>query len=456
MKYPDSSRSFSGQQDSSGVPPQKSRGVTLWPGILVAFVVAGILVAPALAGTKYMAGNPELNAHISGTNEFSPGDDINLAIVIENTGLNQFKMIQSGIIDRTDQSNTAKQLTAALSSGDAPLTVKADPQVLGDLAASSSGTATYRIKIDKDAAAGVYQLPLVLNYTYMYQVEQGGTEVLEYRYKSVNETQSIPIRIKPEVQIDVTNVSAQDLNAANEGYVSFTVKNTGYENGTNAAVRIARNDASPVVPSEGSMYIGNFPVGATADCRFRVAVSSDAQAKTYPLNVYVNYKNSEGDVVNSKTETIGVPVGSKVAYTATSVKTTIPSGAKSVIVVQYQNTGGATAYNAQARISAVDPFTSNDDTAFLGTMAPGDVKQASFDVSVDAGATAKSYGLDSEVIYRDVLNNQVTTDPMKVTVTVTPAKSLVDVLGMPGIAAIVIVVLAALGYVVYTRKFKPQ
>jgi hypothetical protein len=41
-------------------------------------------------------------------------------------------------------------------------------------------------------------------------------------------------------------------------------------------------------------------------------------------------------------------------------------------------------------------------------------------------------------------------------VTVTPAKSIVDVLGMPGIAAIVIVVLAALGYFVYTRRFKPQ
>jgi len=42
------------------------------------------------------------------------------------------------------------------------------------------------------------------------------------------------------------------------------------------------------------------------------SVSSDAQAKTYPLDVYVNYKNSEGDIVDSKTETIGVPVGSKV------------------------------------------------------------------------------------------------------------------------------------------------
>jgi len=63
-----------------------------------------------------------------------------------------------------------------------------------------------------------------------------------------------------------------------------------------------------------------------------------------------------------------------------------------VIVVQYQNTGGATAYNAQARISAVDPFTSNDDTAFLGTMAPGDVKAGVVRGLGRFRATAKSYG----------------------------------------------------------------
>jgi len=50
-------------------------------------------------------------------------------------------------------------------------------------------------------------------------VEQTGTETLQYMYKSVNQTVTLPIRIKPVVQIEVTNISAQDLNAANEGYV---------------------------------------------------------------------------------------------------------------------------------------------------------------------------------------------------------------------------------------------
>ena len=39
---------------------------------------------------------------------------VQLAIVIQNTGLNEFKFVDSGIVDRTDLPNTAKFLTAAV------------------------------------------------------------------------------------------------------------------------------------------------------------------------------------------------------------------------------------------------------------------------------------------------------------------------------------------------------
>jgi len=448
---------FPGTRDAARVGSGFSgRRISALRFLCLLAIVAAMLVTPALAGTKYMAGSPELNAHIVGTNEFSPGNDVDLQVVIENTGLNQFKIVQSAIVERTDLPNTAKQLTVTLGAADAPIIVKADPQTVGDLPASSSATATFHIKVRENAPAGTYQVPVVLNYTYLYQQEQYGTDTLEYRYKTVNESVSIPITVKSEVQIAVPDVETENLNVGNEGYVVVKVQNIGYEAGKNAAVRIQQNDQSPITPSEGSVYIGDFPKGATVDCRFRVMVSSDAQQKTYPLDIYVNYKNSEGDVVNSRVETIGVPVGKKVDFNVTPIKASLAAGAKSVITVRYQNTGGATAYNAQARISAVDPFTSNDDTAFLGTMAPGDIREASFDVSVDAGATAKEYGLDSEVIYRDSLNNQFTSDPMKVNVQVVPAKSIADLFSLPVIIAIILVVLAAAGYLIYSKRFKPQ
>jgi len=423
---------------------------------MVLLLLALIAVSPVFAGSKYITGSPDLNAHIIGANEFSPGDDINLGIAVENTGLTEYKIVKTGIMDSNDISSTAKQLTVALGAGDAPIVVKADSQIIGDLVASGNATVTFHIKVNQDAPSGTYTLPMVLNYTYLYEAEQYGTDTLEYRYKTINKVIDIPVKIKSEVQIEIPSVKAETLNAANEGYVNLTVKNVGYENGRNAVVKIQQNDASPVTPSEGSVYIGDFPRGEVVDCRFRVAISSDAQEKTYPLDVLVNYKNSEGDFVDSKIETIGVPVGNKVAFSVTPVAVNLSASGKSEIRVKYENTGGATAYNAQARISAVDPFTSNDDTAFLGTMAPGDAREAAFLVSTDTKATVKEYGLDSEVIYRDSLNNQVTSDPIKVNVRVIPREGIVDKLGLPVIILIIIAVLAVAGYFVYTKRAKPQ
>ncbi|MCK9594007.1 MAG: S-layer protein, partial [Methanoregula sp.] len=77
-----------------------------------------LFIAPVMAGTQYMAGSPQLLAYISGTNEFSPGDEVKLTVVIENTGINEFKFVQSTIVDREDLPNTAKFLTVVLHPGD--------------------------------------------------------------------------------------------------------------------------------------------------------------------------------------------------------------------------------------------------------------------------------------------------------------------------------------------------
>ncbi len=428
----------------------------LWSIILIGIAVLFIATAPASAGTRYMTGSPDLTAYISGTNEIGPGNDLTLSVVIDNKGLMEYSFTQTGIMNRDDLPNTAKHLIASLDSGGAPLTIKSDPQTLGDLKASSSATASFKIKVNQDAEAGVYNLPLNLNYTYLYEADQYGTEMLQYYYKTVNSTFQLPIKIKPEVQISVLSVGTEHLNVGNEGYLVLSVKNVGHENGQKAIVKLARNGQSPVIPTESSAYIGDFPAGATTDCRFKVTVSGDAEAKTYPIDVYVDYKNSEGDLVSSDIDTIGAPVGKKVDFNITSSQSQVSPGEKKVIRVVFQNTGGATAYSVQARISAVDPFTSNDDTAFLGTLAPGESREAAFVVSVDKAATVKEYGLDSEIRYRDALDNTVISDPMKVRVQVTPAKSIVEILANPLVLCIIAVVVIAGGYFLYRRRKKAE
>ena len=406
------------------------------------------LVAPAMAGTKYMAGSPQMSAYIAGTNEFSPGQDAKITIVVENTGTNEFKFVQSGIVDREDLPNTAKFVVVSLNAGTAPLVVKSDPQMLGDIKAGSSANAIFTTKINSDAASGNYMLIVPINYTYLYYAEQYGLDTIQYTYKTTNETVEIPIKIKPVLSIDVLSAVPEHLNVGTEGYIDMKIKNTGSENGTKAIVKIVRNGNSPIVPTDSSVYIGDFASGSTTDARYKVSVAADAERQTYPVDVVVVYQNKEGDFVSSRSDTVGIPVGGKVDFTVISPPAEMNPGNKKVINVEYKNTGETTVYSAQSRISAVDPFTSNDDVAYLGDIKPGSSAIASYEVSVDRTATMKEYGLDSEIRYRDALDNTYLSDTMKVKINVVQTTGLAAILSNPVYIAIIIAAIIGIVYLV--------
>jgi hypothetical protein len=420
----------------------------------ILLILCACLIAPAMAGTKYMAGSPELSAYISGTHEFSPGKEVQLTIVIENTGLNEFKFVQSGIVDRDDLPNTAKFLTVRLLPGDAPLVIKSDPQMLGDLKGATSANAVFTTKINADAPAGTYILPMNLSYTYLYTAEQYGVDTIQYSYKTINQSVNIPIKIKPDISIDVLSAVPEHLNVGTEGYVNMKIKNTGSDNGSKSIVKIIRNGNSPIIPTDSSVYIGEFPAGSTVDCKYKVSVSSDAQKQTYPVDVVVVYQNNEGDFVTSRSDTVGVSVGGKADFAVTSPPAEMNPGNKKVITVEYKNTGDTTVKSAQARISAVAPFTSNDDIAYIGDLKPGESRVVSYVMSVERSATIKEYGLDSEIRYRDELDNTYISDTMKVKVNVSSPAGATAILSNPIYLSILIALIIGAVYLIYHFRKK--
>lgn len=407
-----------------------------------------------MAGTKYMAGSPKLSAYISGTNEFSPGNSTQITIVIENTGLNEYKFVNSGIVDRDDLPNTAKFLTVKVLPGNAPLVIKSDPQMLGDLKGATSANAIFTTKINADAPAGNYNLPVDLTYTYLYTVDQWGVDTIQYSYKTINQSIILPIKIKPDVSINVISATPEHLNVGTEGYVNMKIKNTGSDTGIKSIVKIIRNGNSPIIPTDSSVYVGNFAPGNVVDCRYKVSVSSDAQKQTYPIDVVVVYQNNEGDFATSKSDTIGVSVGGKADFAIISPPAEMNPGNKKVITVEYKNTGDTTVKSAQARISAVDPFTSNDDIAYIGDLKPGESRTVSYVMSVDRSATIKEYGLDSEIRYRDALDNTYISDTMKVKVKVTAPAGMTAVLSNPIYLSIIVAVIIGAVYLVYHFRKK--
>ncbi|MCK9594037.1 MAG: S-layer protein [Methanoregula sp.] len=384
----------------------------------ILIIIIACFVVPVLAGTKYLDGLPDLTAYTAGTNEYAAGDDIQIAVVIENNGMSLDKQVSSSVIDRADPPTTAKFVTASLSAGDAPLVIKSDSQMIGDLASQTRKTVTFHAKVNPEAPAGTYSIPLTLGYTRFDSLDQYQVDTFRYYYVQDNVTVTIPLVIKPEVIPDVVSSTSEHLVAGADGYLNLTIKNIGSLDGTRATVQITRNDNSPVTPVDNSVFVGDFLAGSTVSCQYKVTVAKTAQNKTYPVDVAVVYQNKEGDFVTSRTETVGVNVENKVDFVILSPPAYMNPGSKKTIQVEYRNIGNSTIKSAQARISAVDPFTSTSDVAYLGDLVPGQSVVASFQMSVASDATIKEYGLDSEIRYRDALDTTSVSDPMKVTIDV--------------------------------------
>jgi hypothetical protein len=424
---------------------------SVFPLITILFLLA----APALAGEKQLFGSPKLSAAISGTNEFTPGQDATLTVKVQNTGMTDVTIVQSSIVTAQDRPNTAKLLVVGLSPGTAPVTVKTDPQMIGDLLGGSSVSASFSVKISKYAVGGVYSLPLQLSYQYLNTADQVSFDTVRYWYYDENITIPLDIRIKPVVTLDPVVARAEQLNVGTEGYVILRITNAGSERARNAVAKLERDGLSPLIPTDASVYLGDFGPGDTREIRYRASVSADAGAQDYPVNVHVEYTSSEGDSARSDTVTVGVPVGRKIDFSVVSPPPQVNPGQSVTLEVTYENTGSAPVHSAEARISAVDPFTSNDDTAYLGDLAPGEERTALYDMTVASGATPKSYGLDSEIRYRDALDNSQISDTIKVRVDVVQPAGILGILSNPVVLVIILAVVAgAIAYALRERRKK--
>jgi hypothetical protein len=102
----------------------------------------------------------------------------------------------------------------------------------------------------------------------------------------------------------------------------------------------------------------------------------------------------------------------------------------------------------------VNPFTSNDDIAYLGDLRPGESAVASYEVSVDRSATVKEYGLDSEIRYRDALDTTYISDTMKVKINVNSPAGMSAVLSNPLYISIIIAGIIGIIYLIYHYRKK--
>jgi len=243
--------------------------------------------------------------------------------------------------------------------------------------------------------------------------------------------------------------------------------------GITAALTSPEN--SPIDVQSGPQQVGSIRGdGGEGTVGFNIEIDENAPAGTYPLILALDYdyqKNvqvsgnpaSEGRTdVNfwyetlNQTQTLYITIKRLADFEVTGVSSDLQAGEDDrVLRITYMNTGEETATEAVARISVTDPFSSTDDQAYLGTLAPAESATAIFVIDTDSDATVKVYGIDTEIRFKDSTGESRVSDSMTASVTIKPAIPASEKIKpyiLPGIL-IVLLGLVAIGVRYYIRNF---
>ncbi len=263
----------------------------------------------------------------------------------------------------------------------------------------------------------------VAKFVFKAKVKDGGnyTFTLKLRYVdeygNIRESNEVPVgvAVRNAPRVTVCGIeSAVHVNA--KGSVKIKLKSDSDMN--DVSVEIRTNPPLSVLSSE--YYVGDVKAGEEFEVAFTLKASDEAEPVVYPVELIVKFRSMD-EYFELDPIKVGVAVKPKIEFSVEGTAA-IAAGEEGIVVFRIKNTGNFTVRDATARITIVDPFSSTDDTAFLGTLKPGEAAEAKFKISVDKDATPKKYALNMEIKYRDPEGEWAYSEPIKAVIEVKPAK----------------------------------
>ncbi|WP_230972162.1 COG1361 S-layer family protein [Archaeoglobus neptunius] len=296
---------------------------------------------------------------------------------------------------------------------------------IGDLKPGETAEATFYLKINMKEG-GVY--PLHIKAVYLD----------DYGKLTESDSTTFGIKVKDAPEIKVKNVESRVYVNARGDVTVILTSNTDLKD---VSVKITAQPPLSVLSSE--YYVGDVKAGEDFTAVFKLKASSEANPVTYPADITVVFKSMD-EYIELDPIRIGVKVNPKMEFKVIG-KPRIAAGESKIITFTVRNAGQFEVKDATARLTIVDPFSSSDDTAYLGNLKPGESANASFKISVDSDATPKVYALNLEVKYKDPEGEWAFSEPTKAIIEVTPARP-------PYVLYGIVVLIVVVSVIVYLRK----
>jgi len=234
-----------------------------------------------------------------------------------------------------------------------------------------------------------------------------------------------------------------------EGEVTGTITNVGGETATNAEIEFP-TESSNIDPQETTVAIGSIGAGESATFRIPIEVGSEAEAVAKRFDLPVSFRNKNGiRTTDDYPELVADIAPKRDEFTIEAVDRSITGGTTSTIAVNITNNKDETVSAIEPKLFTDTPFSSDDDEAFVESLDPGESTTVSFELSADAGATAKTYPVTIDIRYEDASGDSQITDSYRVAIGVLEAEEG----GFPlGLISIVVVALGGIGLAVWMRN----
>ncbi|MEM4782515.1 MAG: COG1361 S-layer family protein, partial [Halalkalicoccus sp.] len=328
----------------------------------------------------------------------------------------------------------ARNVSAELGAGDAPISVRSGEQRLGTVPGGLSTTGTFDVVVDGDAQPGTYELPVELTYT--YTPEADGDEAADDVTETATETVEIEIEESSQFQIEgaTSGVSVGD---STESTIDIT--NTGPNDASEATVTLEAPDPTLDITSQrNDIYIGDWGAGETRAIDFVTELDDDALQQDYTIYATVEYLDENGNEQTSRQLRTGIPTSAGQSFAIDGVESDLYVGEDGRMTGQLTNEGPNDVENVVVVLGddgeggQLDVFgdvaedgpaiglgenVSPRETQYaVGSLDPGESADFSFPLAVSGEAEAGPRTVELTTRYRNAAGEVRTSDPIDATV----------------------------------------
>lgn len=276
---------------------------------------------------------------------------------------------------------------------------------VGEWAVDDRQTLTFKVAVDESALARSTAITVTVDFQDAAGIRRTSPEL------------TAGITPAPEQTFALRGVRS-DLRVGEDGQVEGTLVNRG-PRAAEDVVLVLESAGGGVLPDQTEYPVGQLAVNGSASFAFPVTVSNATRPGPRRLSLVADYAAADGSRIRS--DTLGAAVDVRRArdeFRVEPLNATFPVDSDNTLVVRVTNRGNETLSEIEARLSVSDPLESDDPSAYLASLEPGESDVLTFQLTATDDALPKVHPTTVAFTYETALGTRRVSEPYPVPVTV--------------------------------------